>query len=312
MARLDWYIRANLKLRQLQLLVAMDDFRHVGKVALMLNVTQPAISKSLNELQSALDVRLFERNGRNLQPTYAGECLIRHARILLKHLDDAGDELHGLVTGHAGRLRLAVLPAAASALLPRGLALLKEQFPEAAVFVREGTMDLLLPELRTGHVELILGTLPARRAAPDLEEKALYDDPTVLVVGRHHPLAQGTKLDWADLAPFPWILPPQGSLLREPLLATFHANGMNLPADTIETLSSNVVLNHVQMSLAIASLPASVARRYAELGMLAVLPVPLSHLVRPVGLIWLKERAMTPLMQHFVGCMEKVVVSLTT
>ena len=146
MAQLDWFIRANLKPRHLQLLVAMDDYRSLGRVAENVNVTQPAVSKTLGELERGLGVKLFERSPRGIRPTIYGECLVRHARNVLSNLSIARDELRELVSGSKGSTHIGALPAAMPALLPTSLALLKQRSPLTSVMVREATMDTLLPE----------------------------------------------------------------------------------------------------------------------------------------------------------------------
>ena len=148
MAQLDWYMRANLKPRHLQMLVSLDDYRNIGKVAASLNVTQPAVSKALGELERGLGLGLFERGARGVNPTAYGECLIRHARTVLRNLAQARDELRDLMQGASGKVAVGALPAAAPALLPRAVAGLKAHSPGTTVFIREGTMDVLLAELR--------------------------------------------------------------------------------------------------------------------------------------------------------------------
>lgn len=76
MSRIDWYIRANLKLRHLQLLVALDNLRSVGRVATHMHVTQPAVSKMLTTVETGLEMRLFERHAHGLEPTEQGACLV--------------------------------------------------------------------------------------------------------------------------------------------------------------------------------------------------------------------------------------------
>jgi DNA-binding transcriptional LysR family regulator len=120
-------------------------------------------------------------------------------------------------------------------------------------------------------------------------EKALFDDATVLVGRPRHPLAIAKHPPtWKQLAQCAWVLPPHDSLLRQPLLVTFATHGVEPPTNFIETLSPNVTLNYLQGSDAIASLPASLARKYVENGALAILDVEPSRLVRPVGALWLR------------------------
>ena len=309
MAKLDWYIRAGLKLRHLQVLVALDDLRNQGQVAALMNVTQPALSRAISELQADMGHQLFERTGRGLRPTLYGECLIRHARRILQDLQDTGEELHALATGTSRKIRVGALPASASWLLPRALTLFKQASPKSAIAVREATMDVLLNELRLGHLDLIVGTLPLRQTDTDLEEKPLFEDATVLVVRVGHPLGRGkTALDWCQLVKFSWVLPPHDSLLRQPLLTAFVSNRVEPPTDFVETLSLNVTLNYLQSSNAIASMPESLAHKYAARGALAVLPIELPLLVRPVGLLWLRGHSAGD--PAFIDCLEQAAREL--
>ncbi|WP_288251427.1 LysR substrate-binding domain-containing protein [uncultured Hydrogenophaga sp.] len=306
MARLDWYIRANLKMRHLQLLVALDDYRHLGKVAALMHVTQPAISKTLAELQTGLGSKLFERTGRGLRPTDVGAALIRHARKMLQDLSEAGDELHAISTGISRRIRIGTLPASAGWLLPEAIVRLKQREPNAAVFVREATMDLLMNEMRLGNIDVIVGTLPARRGSqPEFDELPLFDDDTVLVARRGHPLAQLETVSWLDVAPYPWVMPPTDSLLRQPLLVAFNAHGIEPPQNYIETLSLNVSLHYVRSTDALAAMPGSAADRFANAGMLARLPLRLTRLMRSVGAMWPRGNASSPALVLMLECLSE-------
>jgi DNA-binding transcriptional LysR family regulator len=293
LARLDWYVRVGLKPRHLQLLVAIDDLRQLGKVAELMNITQPAVSKTLAELQNGLGLKLFDRTGRGLVPTIYGACLIRHARAILKDLTETAEELHALSAGSEGKVRLGALPAAAASLVPRGLALLKAMAPTATVFVREGTMDVLTQELRAGNLDLFCGTLLVNREGLEIEEKVLLEDRTVAVVGRRHPLVARRKVEWVDLGGFPWVLPPQESLLREPLISAFRQHDVALPSNYIETLSPNVIQNYIHFTDAIAFMSALVAVQYQQRNLLSVLPLELPPLVRPVGVVWAARRQLS-------------------
>jgi DNA-binding transcriptional LysR family regulator len=305
LAQLDWYIRANLKPRHLQMLVSLDDFRNVGKVAASLNVSQPAVSKALAELERGLGLSLFERSARGVNPNAFGECMIRHARSVLGDLAMARDELRDLVQGASGKASVGALPAAAPALLPRAVALLKQRAPGTTIFIREGTMDTLLPELRAGKLDVIVGTLPHNGAGRDLDEKILFEERTTVAAGRAHPLARLRKLKWPDLGNYPWVLPPSGSLLREPLEDAFQRHGVPIPNNSIESLSVHVIVMYLQISSALACLSREVARHYEELGLISILPLELPKLVRPVGMTWSRARALSPSAKLMMACLEQ-------
>ena len=190
----DWYLRGELKPRHLHLLVALDDFRHIGKAARQANVTQPAISKALGELERGLGVKLFERSARGVNPTVYGECLIRHARSMLDELAQTRDELRGLITGTAGKVCVGTLSSTVNTLLPQSLTLLKTRLPGTQVLVREATQEVLLPDLWNGKLDLLIGRLPAQHAARGLQEKILFSQPVSIVANRRHPLARKRSL----------------------------------------------------------------------------------------------------------------------
>ncbi len=305
MSQLDAYIRTSLKPRHWQLLVALDDIRHLGKVPASINVSQPAISKTLGELERGLGLRLFERTARGVVPTAYGQCLIRHARTLLSELAQTRDELQGLASGGAGNIRVGVLATAALELLPRALAAFKAKQPGVFVLVREGIMETLLPELWLGNLDLIVGRLP-QGGAQGLGEKTLMEEGVSVVTGRHHPLVKRKRLRWSDLKPYPWVLPPVNTLLREPLERLFEDHALAMPANRIETLSVHVIRAYLDYTDAIAALAADVSRYYESLGLLAILPLELPKLVRPVGMIWNRQRPVSPSTQSLMQCLEDV------
>lgn len=305
MAQFDSFIRSSFKPRYLQLLVALDEIRHLGNVAASVNVTQPAVSKALAELERGLGLRLFERTARGVHPTVYGECLIRHARVMLSDLAMARDELRGLVAGSSGNIRIGVLATAALELLPRSIALFKDRQPGVTVLVREGTMEALLPELWLGNLDLLVGRLPDRHRAQGLAEKVLMEEGVRLVVRPHHPLSGRRRLRWADLSGYPWVIPPINTLLREPLERAFERHGISMPVNRIETLSVHVIRGYLSDTDAIAALATDVSRYYESLGLLAILPLELPRLVRPVGAMWIRQRPLAPATNGLLECLEE-------
>jgi DNA-binding transcriptional LysR family regulator len=305
MSQLDWYLRAHLKPRQLHLLVALDDLRHLGRVASRLHVSQPAVSLALAELEKGLGFKLFERNAKGVLPNSFGECLIRQARAVLACLAQAHDELQALQSGVAGKVTVGALPATAPGILPRALAALKLAAPHTRVVVHEGSLEALLPALRRGAIDLIVGRLTQAAESEDLGQEALYAGNNVIVVGRHHPLARQEVLAWSDLAPYPWVLPPVGSLSREPLENALRHHGIALPEDAIETLSINIITGYLQLSPSLGLLARPVARHYVRLGWLAQLALSLPDPLQPIGMSWNRHKAQAPVLQTFMACLRQ-------
>jgi DNA-binding transcriptional LysR family regulator len=307
-SELDGYLQVNLKARHLRLLVTIDTYRNLTQVAEVTHVTMPAVSKSLAELERGLGLTLFARTAQGLVPTPHGECLIRHAREMLTILHQARDEMKALSSGTEGKVHIGMLPASASALLPLALNLLKNKSPGTNVRVVEGTRGALLPELWQGRLDLIVGRLPAPDTLGSFEEKPLLEEPVTLMTGRHHPLARAKTLKWSDLLPYPWILPPQNSILRDSLERTLRAHDVPLTNNYIETLSVHVTRAHLQISDFIAVMVGTPANDATQ--PLYALPLSLPRLLRPSGVLWNRNRGLTPSAQLMVACLEEAAEQL--
>jgi DNA-binding transcriptional LysR family regulator len=308
LAQLDWYLQVNLKARHLRLLVAVADFGNLKQVADISHVTVPAVSKALAELEKGLGLELFTRTAQGLRPTPYGECLVRHARTLLTDIHQARDELKALSSGSEGKIHVGVFPASASVLLPQALALLKQRSPGTNVLVTEGTMSTLMPDLWQGTVEMIVGRLPTRNSVNGFEERELLEEPVMLMTGPHHPLTKKKKLKWSDLQAYPWVLPPVGSLLRDPLESTLERHGLTLSNNYIETLSTHLARAYLHITDAIAVMAGAVASDTAQ--PLAILPLTLPKMMRPAGVVWNKNRVMTPGASLMLSCLEDAAAKL--
>lgn len=311
MAQPDWFIRANLKPRHFRMLVALDDLRHLGRVAQSLHVSQPAVSLALKELEKGLGFRLFERTPKGMLPNVYGECLIRHARAVMASLTQARDDLHALQSGASGKVTVGALPAMRPGLLPQALALLKQHTPRTIVIIHEGSMESMLPELRRGAVDLIVGRLVSRDASGDFSEETLYEGHNAVVVGHGHPLARRRRLAWRELADHPWVLPPVGSLSREPLESVFQKNGLGLPVDCVETMSIDVIVGYLQLKPAIGLLPQVVVQHYIKAGVLEKLPLVLPDPQRPIGMTWNRYRPPSAALRSFMKCLRDSAAKLS-
>jgi DNA-binding transcriptional LysR family regulator len=189
--------------------------------------------------------------------------------------------------------------------------MLKEKTPQTIVIVHEGSMESMLPELRRGTVDLIVGRLTGRDASGDFSEETLYEGHNVVVVGPRHPLARRRRLAWEELAGFPWVLPPVGSLSREPLENVFQKHGIGIPADCVETMSIDVITGYLQLTRAIGLLSQVVARHYIEAGLLAQLPLGLPDPQRPIGVTWSRHKPPSAAVRSFMQCLRASAAQLT-
>jgi DNA-binding transcriptional LysR family regulator len=292
MARLDWYIRANLKMRHFQWLVALDDLRSLPRAALLLGMGETQLQKSLASLEQSLQTPLFEATPRGLEPTEMGHCLIRHGRRVLHLMLNAQEELRDMDEGRVARVTLGVMPAATARLVPAFIAKLETESVPVAVSVQEGTQEQLLQALRSGSIDLAISIVPTGAAAEPLHTEFMYEDRIVMAVRPGHPLLDGRALDGDVLAAYPLVLSPQGTWFRSRIEQQFGERALRIHRMHMDSTSNLSNVGVLQATDSIGFLAGDVAQAFAELGLLAVLPQCLPDAAIPVGLIWMRERHM--------------------
>ena len=307
MARLDWYIRSNLKPRHLQLLVALDELRHVGRVAEFLHISQPAVSKTLAELERGLALQLFERSPRGLTPTAYGEAMVRMARGMLRDLDTTRETLRQLQSGALGKVRVGVLPVAAPVLVPQAVIRFRQHAPRNGISLQEGTADRLLPLLRAGELDLVVGTMPSASMAAGLQQRVLHGGEWVQAAcAPGHPLAARADLTADDLAPHALVLPPLGSIFRDLAETWMERLAMPLPAGLIESGSVTASIAIVRDTDAIGIFSGHLARHYEGLGVLHCLALPVASPTVAIGISWPLHAQHGNATQLMIDCLAEV------
>ena len=289
----DWYLRSRLKMRQVRLLVALDEHRNMHRAAASIATTQPAATRLLGDLEKLLGMRLFERSARGLTPNAYGESIVRHARIILSALDHSRDELNALLQGTAGKIVIGTLLVTAPVLVPRAVARFKKRHPRHTLLIREGTTPGLAAALQRGEVDLVVGRASSELGAGFTFE-AFYAEPMRVVARKGHPLAGRRTLALARLAGWPWIVPTPETAYRKRLEAAFRKEGVEPPVSIVESISilTNTML--VQETDMLGVLPRDVAEHYARSGAIRVLPVKLPPPSGPVGVITVSGRPLPP------------------
>jgi DNA-binding transcriptional LysR family regulator len=290
MASVDRLLRSNLKLKHLQLLVALDQFHHLGQAAEFLSLTQPAVSKMLAEVERQFGATLFDRSTKGTQPTAQGAVVVRFARSVLVGLDRTRHALTLDGAGLAEHVDVGVMVVALSSWLAPAVAALKNGNPHVTIGVEEGDLTRLLPRLRQGELNLIIGRLEPGHAAPDLKTEALAEESMVLIVAPDHPLALQTRPSWRDLPSYPWVLPPAWASSRAKLIQALYRRRLPAPIDVIETASHLATMTFVRQRLSIGFVARGVATEAVRQGLVKVLPIALPIELPPIGLIVQRDR----------------------
>ena len=291
---MPWFLRARLKPRQLMLLSMISEEGNIHRAAEALNMSQPAASKLLKDLEDVLGIALFERLPRGMRPTWYGETLVRHARIALSSLREAGQEIDAIKNGRFGEVGVGAITGPALNLMPHAIAIVAREQPALRVRLLVESSDLLIESLLQGKLDIMVGRLFERHDKTNLMYERLSDEPVCAVVRPGHALMNVSGLNLERLEKASWIVPSKGSVLRHRFELMFYEAGLSAPKHLIETSALLFITRMLQQSDFIAVMPSDVGRYYASFGMVSILPIQLSCAMDAFGIITRKDWLLSP------------------
>lgn len=235
--------------------LAIYKHRNFGRAADELNITQPALTKSIQHLEQELGVQLFSRSAQGVSPTMFGDALLVHARLIEAEFKNAEREIAILRGAIKGEVTVGVTPSVASDLMPRAFVKLQEDRPNIRLNIIEGLMENHVPALRRGELDLVIGGW-IRENHTDLVSERLMSDEIMVFASEDHPLAELETVPWTALFDYPWVLPPQSQFWMQGVEASFARRGYKLPSAAAVTNSSGFVRAMLLRNLFLSALPA--------------------------------------------------------
>jgi len=297
----------------LRVIAALADLKLVARVSEALNVTQPAVSKQIAELEKIVGVPVVTRERNRLYLTPIGNRLADHAKQALNQLDRAAFDIEAMASGVSGSVSIGVVSSVAPTLLPGTISQFKRITPQANVSVSEGHFVELFPQLEAGVLDLLIARIWQPQELPGIDQMTLFSEPVVVVAGRNHPLAQKKDLAWADVAASAWILPQANSVARQAIDALFAANGLTPPSNTIASLSLALNLEPLRVMPALGLMPQRLAQTQATRGEIATLPLDTGGLLSEARCFWRADQiAQNGALSLFLKCLQQTTDELTT
>jgi DNA-binding transcriptional LysR family regulator len=293
-----------VRMRQVALMLAVEERRTLRAAADQLGLTQPAATKMLHELESALGQPLFERAGRGLRLNAAGERVMGYFRGIRGSMEALNRELHELQLGSVGKFSLGSIMAASPGRLTDALTELKAAHPLLAIEIAVDTSDKLLAQLHEGVLEVVVGR-PVGPEAAICTFKAIEDEALAVVAGNEHPLAGQSRVAFADLLHYPWILQPAHSPMRDVIEREFQVHHAVMPRGLVETGSILTTINLIRKSPMIGVIPETVARREAEHGVLSIVRYPIRHKLATYGSIVRSDRPLSTPAEQFLALLHR-------
>ncbi len=303
-------LMSRLSMRHFQFVSMVAEQGNILGAARKLNLTQPAVSRAIRDIESVVGTALFRRKARGVTLTPAGELFVMRARAALSEMNRACLDIEDLARGQAGRLVIGSLPNGASGPLPRALVRARQERPSLRISVFEGLYHQMISSLRAGELDVVIGRLRQGPSDKSLTTQLLYRQRWVVLAGAGHPFAGRSNLRLADLHGEQWITPVPSAHIRAMIEGFFLREGLSLPENAIEMSALGICRSILLDSDAMMFLPRGTFRHDEQNGDLVELDVALDPFVEDVGLFWRKGHHRSPAEQFFLGLLEEAAADI--
>jgi len=281
-----------LKLRHLRCFLEVARLGGLAKAASALNMSQPAATKTIQELEAILGVALFDRSRRTLALTNVGELFRLHAAngvaALLQGVQVTADP------SLAGTVRVGALPTVSTAILPTALAALTGDGMVVPTRVITGPNAYLIDLLRAGELDFVVGRMADPHDIAGLSFEHLYSEIVCAVVRRDHPLTRQQSPVLSSLADYPWLMPPPDAVIRSTVERFLRAHDVPVARNVLETVSDSFARNYLRATDAVWFISEGVVAPDCRDGLLAVLPFAMDETRGPVGLTTRVDVTLSP------------------
>lgn len=287
---------------QIEAFVQVAAHRSFSRAAEMLQLTQPSITARIQALERALGEDLFERGGRGVRLTDAGQAFLPYAERILQTLREGRDAVEEVRNVHLGSLHLGSALTISTYVLPKILRTFSRRYPGVRISIRTGRSEQVLNMLLADEVQ---AALVRSLHHPDIEAVHLYDDEIVLVANPNHPIAGGS-ITIEEVAAQPLIFFDRGSSYYGLTHSFFRQAGV-IPNVAMELDSLEATKRMVEQGLGIALVPLVTIERELELGTLKRVEIVNSPpLKRPISLIYRSRRKRPRTVQAFIDILAEM------
>ena len=283
-----------IRLRHLHTFVAVAQQGTLGRAAETLNLSQPALSKTLNELEQLTGTRLFERGRLGAQLTLVGEQFLTHAVKVLDALNSAGQALNRKEGLNNDIVRIGALPTAALGILPTVIGQFHKQQKDITLQVATMNNTMLLAGLKSGEIDIGIGRMSDPELMSGLHYELLFLESLKLVVRPGHPLLQET-VTLSRVMEWPVVVSPKGTVPRQNAEALLQSQGCKMPAGCIETLSASLSRQLTVDFDYVWFVPSGAVKDDLRRGVLTALPIATQGAGEPIGILTRVAATLTPL-----------------
>ncbi|PWC32838.1 LysR substrate-binding domain-containing protein [Azospirillum sp. TSO35-2] len=300
------FLDQRLKLQMLRIADAIEAEGSILKAAAKLNLSQPALTKSLKEIEDIVGTRLFDRHTRGVCITEAGTTLVAAGRRILAEVHRLEEDLAILAKPDAGIVAVGALPVAAVGIIPGALAHLRARHPNIQVRMQQGRTEELLPLLASGELDLVIGRLYAPPLPDDFHRERLWTEPISLLARNDHPIFATPEPVLDALRRYDFILPTVTQRVGHDIDTLLSLLDL-LPEAPLRSNSCGFIREMLYGTDLIAVVPRLMMVGDLLRGSLRVIPVPVEAPDRPAGLILARGRPLRATGEIFVEVLRDYV-----
>ena len=291
----------------LDLVVTVARLGTIRATARHFNLTQPAVTRALQELESQLGAPLFDRTRQGMTTNPYGDRFITQAQTMLNLMKTVQEDIDHMSSGTIGDVHLGLLPTANSNLIPILVGELEKQGYDLSIKVQEGPIDILLPMLMEGTIDILIGRLPTPSPGTTLHQTILFYDSFAIVSGPDNPLVNQSELKLKDLLDKRWIFPsPTTSLLMADVIETFNREKLPVPTPVLEINSLQTIRTLLRSTEMISIFSYQMALEESNHDLISILPVDFNSIVTPIGITTRLDDQTTPATHTIVNQLKKL------
>ena len=301
-----------LKFRDLQVFLAVIASGSMAEAARQLNLTQPAVSEIIAQLEHLFAARLFDRTTRGVEATIFGRALLARARAALDEMKQGVRDIEFLSDPTRGEVRIGCAQRLSAAIMPQIVERFARAYPRVVLHVDElAPLTRELSGLRNRKYDLLMGRpnspLESESFGDDVKLELLFDDRFIVASAKDSRWARRRKISLADLVEANWVLTATDTLGYTGVVQAFRLSGLAVPEITMVT-SSVLIANHLLAKNEAVTVTSNFA---AEVAGLHVLPIDLGLASWPALIFTLKNRTLSPVAERFIACAREVVKSIS-
>jgi LysR family transcriptional regulator, pca operon transcriptional activator len=295
------YLDQRLRLSLLRVVDAVEAQGSLLKASAALGISQPALTKNLQELEDILQLRLFDRHSRGVIPTTGGRVFIQAARRILADMHRLEEDLDQLANPSCGTVALGALPVTASGVLPGVLARLKTAHPDIKIRLQQGRGTDLFPLLASGELDLVVGRLYEPAVPDGFRREPLWSEPISILARSGHPIFSET-VSVDSLRRYDLVLPTMSQRIGQEIEHLLAVLGVE-PTAPLRSSSQGFIREILHATDSISVVPRLMMVGDLLRGTLRIASLPIPAPDRPAGLILPRGRALPPAAGAFVQCL---------